>query len=124
MSEVNRSTFYAHYSNIDELFESHMLEIMEQLNEEYKVAYSKLFIPQKEALVNVFQHIVDYRHFYDVLFSDKIPQKFTMLFIAEYMRQPQELTEQLVRSEIDYELYYTFCVSATIGVINHWRKTG
>ena len=32
-SEINRSTFYTHYSNIDDLFETHMIEIMDKLNE-------------------------------------------------------------------------------------------
>ena len=123
-SEINRSTFYTHYSNIDDLFETHMMEIMGKLNEEYKIAYHQIFLLEKDGLTNVFQHILDHRDFYDILFSEKVPPKFNSLFIQHYMQLPKELIEKAVLSKIDYELYYTFCISATIGVINHWRKTG
>ncbi|MBT2668677.1 TetR/AcrR family transcriptional regulator [Bacillus sp. ISL-4] len=123
-SEINRSTFYTHYSNIDDLFETHMIEIMNKLNEEYKMAYNRIYLLEKAGLTNVFQHILDNRDFYDILFSEKIPTKFTLLFIQHYMQLPKEIISKTVRSEIDYELYYTFCASATIGIINHWRKTG
>ena len=122
-SEINRSTFYTHYSNIDDLFETHMIEIMDKLNEEYKKAYNQILLLEKAGLTNVFQHILDNRDFYDILFSEKVPTKFTSLFIQHYMQLPKEIISKAVRSEIDYELYYTFCISATIGVINHWRKT-
>ncbi|MFJ7647272.1 TetR-like C-terminal domain-containing protein [Lysinibacillus sp. NPDC097279] len=123
-SEINRSTFYAHYSNIDDLFESHMIEIMNKLNEEYKMAYNRIYLLEKDGLTNVFQHILDNREFYNILFSEKIPTKFISLFIQHYMQLPKEIISKAVRSEIDYELYYIFCASATIGVINHWCKTG
>lgn len=123
-SEVNRSTFYSHYSNIDDLFETHMMNFMNELNEQYKIAYSRIILLDKAGLTNVFQHIYDNRTFYDILFSDKIPTKYTLLFIEHYMNLPKKIISKAVRSEIDHELYYTFCASATIGVINHWRKTG
>lgn len=40
------------------------------------------------------------------------------------MQLPKEIISKTVRSEIDYEHYYTFCSSATIGMIIHWRMTG
>ena len=101
-----------------------MIEIMDKLNEEYKIAYNRIFSLEKDSLTNVFQHILDNRDFYDILFSEKVPTKFNSLFIQCYMQLPKEIISKTVRSEIDYELYYTFCISATIGVINHWQKTG
>lgn len=101
-----------------------MIEIMNKLNEEYKMAYNRIYLLEHDGLTNVFQHILDNRYFYDILFSEKIPTKFTSLFIQHYMKLPKEIISKTVRSEIDYELYHTFCASATMGVINHWRKTG
>lgn len=121
-SEINRSTFYMHYANIDDLFETQMLEIMQHLNAEFEKSYEKIFLLERSGLENVYQHILDHRYFYDILFSEKIPSKYNQLFIDHYMQRPKDLIIQSVRLEIDYELYHTFCVSATIGLIRHWSR--
>lgn len=122
-ADVNRSTFYAHYTNMDDLFVSHMMQMMEALIAEYQQAHTQVGKGEQTALTNVFQHILSNRTFYDVLFSDKLPAKYLALFSHYYMQVPKEIIAQSGKSEMDEELYYTFCISATIGVINHWRKS-
>jgi len=122
-AEVNRSTFYAHYTNIDDLFETHMIGIMKELTTEYEKAHKQITVGEKTGLTNVFQHILNNRVFYNVLFSEKLPTKYLSLFSQYYMQVPKEIISKSGQSEMDEELYYTFCISATIGVINHWCKS-
>lgn len=122
--EVNRSTFYTHFLNIDELFEVQMLEIMEKLNMEFEMAYKQLDILGNDGLTSVYKHILDNRNFYDILFSDKIPTKYSLIFIQQYMQFPKKIILKYIQADIDYELYYTFCSSATIGLILHWKNNG
>jgi AcrR family transcriptional regulator len=122
--EVNRSTFYTHFLNIDELFEVQMIEIMEKINKEFAIAYKQLDILGNDGLTSVYKHFLDYRNFYDILFSNKIPTKYLLIFIQQYMQYPKKIISNNIQSDIDYELYYTFCSSATIGLIIHWKNTG
>lgn len=101
-----------------------MLEIMKILNQEFKKAYKKIKLLEHNGLTNVFQHILEYKYFYDILFSEKFPTKYTSLFIKHYMLFPKKIISSYAKNDIDFDLYYTFCASATIGLIIHWRNTG
>ncbi len=123
-AKVNRSTFYTHYSNIDELLEEFFRKIMSDLHKEYAKAFERLISKDKEGLVDIFEHILKHQSFYDVLFSNRLPFKYMTYFIETYMEFPKKIILKHIKEKIDYELYYSFCSSATMGLIYHWKNTG
>jgi len=122
-AQVNRSTFYAHYANIDELFEQYFNEIMSDLEEDYEGILEQLNRREKESMVPLYEHILDNRSFYDMLLSENAPLKYVSAFNQLLIRFPKEIIDQNVREGTDLELYYAFCTSATMGIIYHWKNS-
>ncbi|MGM9950556.1 MAG: TetR/AcrR family transcriptional regulator [Lysinibacillus sp.] len=123
-AQVNRSTFYAHYANIDELFEQYFNDIMEDLEEDYEGIVEQLNKLKKESMVPLYEHILANRSFYDMLLSENAPLKYVSVFNQLLIRFPKEVIDQNVSEETDLELYYAFCASATMGIIYHWKNSG
>lgn len=123
-AQVNRSTFYAHYANIDELFEQYFNEIMNDLKEDYEGILEQLNRREKESMVPLYEHILANRSFYDILLSENAPLKYVSAFNQLLIRFPKEIIDRNVSEETDLELYYAFCASATMGIIYHWKNSG
>ena len=123
-AQVNRSTFYAHYDNIDELFEQYFNDVMKELEKDYEGILEQLNRREKESMVPLYEHILANRPFYDMLLSENAPLKYVSAFNQSLIRFPKEIIDKNVSEETDLELYYAFCASATMGIIYYWKNSG
>lgn len=122
-ARINRTTFYAHYKNIDELFQEHFEKILNELRLSYVDINKKLQVPELDSMVPLFEHILKYRKIYDVLLSEHAPLTYTLRFQNAIAQFPSEVIKQHVEKNIDLDLYYSFCIGATFGMIRHWKNT-
>ena len=122
-ARVNRSTFYAHYKNIDELFKEHFERIFNELQHEYLEINKKLLSIEMDSMVPLYRHILKHRKVYDVLLSEHAPVTYVLRFQQAIADFPSKVIKQFIRKNVDLELYYAFCVGATYGMIQHWKKT-
>ena len=123
-AHINRSTFYAHYMNMDELFLDYFTRLMEELKEDYQLVLENLDNPNNQSTIPLFQHIMKHRNFYDVLLSDNAPLKYLIEFKRYIVDLPYEVIVRNITEEIDLDLFISFSSSATMGMIYHWKKTG
>lgn len=124
LAGINRSTFYSHYMNTDELFEEHFKLLIDELRMEYNPVLEGLEDPERQNMAPLFDHILKHRDFYDILLSDNAPIKYLMQFNRYLVEFPYEVIRRNVSEDIDIELYLAFCSSATMGMIYHWKNTG
>lgn len=122
-ARVNRSTFYAHYTNIDELFNAHFKHILADLEQRYILINQKLLSPATDSMVPLYEHIFAHRKVYDVLLSEHAPMTYALQFQQAIMDYPSEIITRHLDKRIDLDLYYAFCSGATYGMIYHWKKT-
>lgn len=122
-ARINRTTFYAHFKNIDELFQEHFEKILNELRLSYVDINKKLQVPELDSMVPLFEHILKYRKIYDVLLSEHAPLTYTLRFQNAIAQFPSEVIKQHVEENIDLDLYYSFCIGATFGMIRHWKNT-
>ena len=124
LANINRSTFYAHYMNIDELLLEHFTKLTEELRIDYLPVLENLDNPMDQSMTPLFDHILKHQDFYDILLSDNVPIKYLLQFNGYLVKFPYEVIRRNVGDDIDIDLYLSFCSSATMGMIYHWKKTG
>lgn len=124
LANINRSTFYAHYMNIDALFLEYFTNLIEELRGDYQLVLDNLDNPVNQSMTPLFQHILKYQEFYDVLLSENAPVKYLIQFNHYLVDFPHDVIVRNVKEDTDLDLFISFCSTATMGMIYHWKKTG
>lgn len=121
---LNRSTFYMHYQNKDDLMNSMMKEVLEDLEsipreksrEETDTEYiERLFH-------HLFQHVADHHVFYSVMIGERSVAGFTQQMQAymEAIGLKWMGVRRWNRRPIDPELFISFIGSGFMGMIRWW----
>lgn len=124
LASINRSTFYAHYMNIDELFLEYFTCLIEELGADYNLVLENLDNPFNQSMTPLFTHILKHRDFYDIMLSENVPIKYLLQFNEYIVHFPHDVIVRNVSNETDIDLFFSFCSSATMGMIYYWKKTG
>lgn len=124
LANINRSTFYAHYMNIDELFLDYFTHLMAELKEDYLLVLENLDNPKNQSMNPLFNHIIKHRNFYDVLLSKNAPIKHLIEFKRYIVELPYEVIVRNLNKDTDLDLFMAFSSGATMSMIYHWRETG
>lgn len=120
---VNRTTFYAHYSNIGELFE--VVEMRLLLNVQKQVLPSSIDafeLASRETMLRMLRFIrqndVMYRSYISHLVKSRL-----VVDLFEHVKQAYiipELSKSRDYSESEYDYQYEFCKMGTLGIIQKW----
>ncbi|MER2262680.1 MAG: TetR/AcrR family transcriptional regulator [Psychrobacillus sp.] len=124
LASINRSTFYAHYTNIDDLFQESFNNIINELRADYDQVLENLDNPLQKSMTPLFSHILKHQEFYDVLLSENVPFRYLLQFNDYLVSFPRSVIVRNVTKDTDIDLFLSFCSSATMGMIFHWKSTG
>jgi AcrR family transcriptional regulator len=125
---LNKTTFYLHYKDIDDLLIQSMADLQEELVKalgQPKVTKDNLTNGVRDILILVFEHFARYREFYDAVLN-KIG---TPPVIAALQNPIETAVQRAVTrlhnpdSSIDTDLIIRFMSSACIGLIQQWLVT-
>lgn len=123
-AQVNRGTFYGHYVQKEDLFNEVMEEIMNDLLKAYFEPYLHQPILNTATLrsenIGIFQHIWEYKQFYQVVFSSESAIKLHNIFSEKIKELMKEDTAQYKHQEIDIDLCASYQTYAIIGMIVEW----
>ncbi|SDO18507.1 TetR/AcrR family transcriptional regulator [Alkalicoccus daliensis] len=127
-ADVNRSTFYQHYSSIDDLFQKLTEDVMEDLIRAYREPYIGsdriIFSELSATSIKIFEHIYSYADFYSVIldtaiftgFQERICSLIKQLTLHELMEDSPQ--------DINAELYASYHAHAITGLIVSWVSEG
>jgi AcrR family transcriptional regulator len=130
-ANVNRSTFYLHYKDKDELLFNSMREMYDEI---LRVFYRDKGFPKAVSPDNI-PHTEDYKHvarfadFYRVMLSEKGSAGF-IIRVMEYLQTvtTQEMSKTLLdnktQPQVPVDLVAAFCAGAQIGMIRWWLARG
>jgi AcrR family transcriptional regulator len=130
---LNRTTFYLHYRDKEDLLFSSIKEILSKLDSgiaERKMSpahYTETQWKGEEPfpdLEYLFKHVAEHQHFYHVMFANNerthfLLQLLNILLKAFGTPQEQAHTLQLITQE---EILYHYASSAYLGIIYLWLK--
>lgn len=128
IAKINRGTFYAHYGQVENLFEDYFKTIMQDLADSYQEPYrhvqhllSKNLNP---STIRIFHHIEHYQPFYRIVFSKTVPLSYYYLLLDHV----QQLIRNDIREhyaagiDIDIAMLSAYQANAILGLAIEWHR--
>lgn len=128
LANVNRGTFYAHYGQVENLFEEYFKSIMKDLGDSYQEPYrheqnllSKNLDP---STIRIFHHIENYRTFYRIVFSKTVPLSYYYLLFDHVQQLIRNDIREHYASDIDFDLdmLSAYQANAILGLAIEWHR--
>ncbi|KAA8745378.1 TetR/AcrR family transcriptional regulator [Paenibacillus sp. UASWS1643] len=121
LAKVNRSTFYIHYVDKNDLFNDYTEHLITKVEKDLFPYQKKIertgLLPSYEKLL---MHVQLHDYYYRFIFSPNVP----MRFYYQYSKHVQTMIEELIMLDpskhINSNLYYAFQRSAYLGVVMEW----
>jgi AcrR family transcriptional regulator len=126
-ANVNRSSFYNHYANKDELLEDLLEEIVSDLIDSYRMPYTDMKTFKLNDLsprtIVLFQNVYKHRDFYRMIvqsdiifrFQRKLTNEIKNIFLKEL---------KLAHPKINQEVNSAYHAYALVGTIIDWVENG
>ncbi|MFS0574304.1 TetR/AcrR family transcriptional regulator [Sporosarcina sp. 179-K 3D1 HS] len=127
-SEVNRSTFYAHFQDKEDLINCLIDELIMELIDSFEISHLSLIKPEKDfpiqAIEEMFAFVFENAdYFKSLLYTTKVPQFTPELYANLYKYAVAKINEL---QEADYELgihvgfYANYLASTFISFVHYW----
>ena len=115
---INRSSFYAHYQTINDIFNEIKQSILLQLNEYLKLVASSSSYQSIEELINgILLKIKEDKQFSDIITISKIDTTFRNEIFYNILMSAHLLNEH---DNIEQTYKDIFLVNGSIGIIYYW----
>jgi AcrR family transcriptional regulator len=127
-ADINRATFYTHFSNKEDFIEEMLFELLAGLendilgafNHQNKIEIDKL-TPTTEV---IFQYLEDHKEAFTALslshrdFEKRMETLFHQLFTEKiYIKTKSS------KNTINYDIFVHYQTKATLGLLNYWIKS-
>lgn len=129
-ADFNRATFYIHYKNKIDLLEELYQDAVEGIHQSIKSPYKNIDklsltgnIPSNKL---IFEYIEKHKQLFKALdFIENNPDIYRRLelFLWNLFSEEIHIERETDAEETEYELFLSFQVHATVGVIKYWIKS-
>lgn len=121
-ADINRSTFYLHYRNVEVLMQSVEEEILTDVKNIFSSESDFIPIRSTSIIQKLFHYISDNQEIVQAFLGPNGQKSFLdnlyQIILTEY-RQALKSNAVNINSD-DFELAYSFCFNGTIGIIKEW----
>ncbi len=124
---VNRTTFYAHYSNISELLEAMEVELLSKAGSQILPSDTDAFrLASRDTMLKMLQFIRQNRLVYRYYFSQTSASKLLTDFLDNIKKTYiiPTLSRSSVYSTCEYDYQFEFCREGSMGIVKAWLATG
>lgn len=121
-ADINRATFYAHYSDQYDLMERIQDELLDNIAD-YLAAYTKdeLATLPVDTVEHIFEYIKENARLCKLLLSERGDLNFQKrVLMLAYEKNINDLIKNGVTSREDAEYIYAFTLTGCVGVIQKW----
>lgn len=127
-ANINRGTFYLHYTTVEDVFHDFFQEVILDLQTSYDEPY-KYTIPFEIAKINpksiqIFHHIKRHQSFYEIVFSKNTNKSYYyMLFDQIRLNVGRDYKPNQI-SDVSKEYIVGYQANAIIGLVIVWYENG
>lgn len=130
-AEINRSTYYYHYYELEEVLNEVIDVAIDELARkmEASIQNPEVYNMDEKTLPStlvLFEHIYNYREYYASLLHSDVSNRFSKKFVeaVKHFNRNLEVTfENPADVEIDYDMYANFYAYAAFGQVQYWLES-
>ena len=119
-ADINRGTFYLHYSDVFDMLEKIEDDMFSELNDYIEMAEKKKDALSESLFINIFSFVKENSEFCSVMLSDRGEIGFTKKLLS-FLHE--KFTKRFGDTPFT-ELYFSFVVYGFMGMIEAWLNTG
>ena len=125
-SDINRATFYTHYTDQFDLLKQIEKELVVDINNYLdNYSFNDNVSEAHQMLCQIFEYIIENNELCSVLLGDNGDQAFLMDIMLIVQRQCMlEWTTKRTIKKVDAEYIYSFITIGSIGLIQKWLRDG
>jgi AcrR family transcriptional regulator len=127
-AEVNRGTFYLHYKDIRALFDEHLHDLLQDLEESYYEPYrhtSHLTSSHLDpSTIRIFHHVQKYQEFYEIVFDKNSALSYYYSLFEKIKSLIQGSALHFDSEILDTSLLAAYQTNAIMGLLIQWSKDG
>ncbi|MFM9277395.1 TetR/AcrR family transcriptional regulator [Paenibacillus jiagnxiensis] len=127
-AEVNRGTFYLHYKDIRALFDEHLHDLLQDLEESYYEPYrhtSRITSSHLDpSTIRIFHHVKKYQEFYEIVFDKNSSLSYYYSLFEKIKSLIQGSASQFEFDKLDASLQAAYQTNAIMGLLIQWSKDG
>ena len=124
-ADVNRTTFYAHFSDQYDLLHAIEEQILSYAKEKLITLIKTDKTEAQKIIESIFEYFMENNDHAQVLMSEQGDidfQKKLFALVYEYCGQISDYAKHGAMAGDEY--YFVFAVNGSVGIIQHWLKTG
>ena len=125
---VNRGTFYLHYKDVGALFDEHLHDLLQDLEESYYEPYRHVsrLIPGDldPSTIRIFHHVKKYRPFYEIVFDRRSSLSYYYALLAKIKSLMQSSSSAYPLNDFDLTLLVAYQANALMGLLIQWSEDG
>lgn len=120
-AELNRTTFYLHYHDIQELVGQLAHEIMEEISEQIRSLIDTRDLSEKQQLTKLLDNLYSHREYLLILFdNDEFEEKIFMFIQQLVLKRREHSTQILPENYVTIEIK----TASIVGVMMWWIRKG
>lgn len=125
---VNRGTFYLHYKEVSALFDEHLRQLLNDLEESFYEPIRKT--PRLNAsefdpsTIRIFHHVKKFQPFYEIVFDKKSSLSYYYSLFNKIKALLQESVVSNSANYNDFELMLSYQANAIMGLLIGWSEQG
>ena len=121
-ADINRATFYSHYTDVYDLLKKIENELLENVNAQLSQLYEKgKKVNEVDLAERIFDYIKENAKLCRLLLSERGDISFQKkVMIIAYDKIINELTDNNKISREDAEYVYSFAITGCIGIVQKW----
>lgn len=125
---VSRGAFYLHYTDVPSLFDEHIHQLLQDLEDSFYEPYRHVsrIVPSNldPSTIRIFHHVKKYQPFYEIVFDKRSSLSYYYALFEKIKSLIMESASSDLSGEQDVGLLLAYQANAIMGMLIQWNEEG
>lgn len=127
-ADVSRGAFYMHYKDVASLFDEHVHQLLQDLEDSFYEPYrhDPHLDPSNldPSTIRIFHHVKKYQPFYEIVFDKRSSLSYYYALLGKIKSLILESQSNILSEAQDVDMLLTYRANAIMGMLIQWNDEG